>query len=241
MSNKGEFHQHLADAIRVNTARKPYYAKITNGQSKVISNLLIASEYLLLPTAHYYGVKARSFNEQGIGIVDSDFASMNDISPAETPPKYRNVASKDSLKQFYVTLKQFKAEALSDSKRADFIAIAKKAEQVLSEIKSAEESDEAHYAMSTHLVESIGISALHSVIYAKQSQQKTVPLSTKLLKSQLGAISPLIVMAEKKIQSMHQLGAGIIVNEAPHIPFVSRYHDYLEGKMTEVIRLTPEH
>lgn len=241
MSNKGEFHQHLADAIRVNTARKPYYAKITNGQSKVISNLLIASEYLLLPTAHYYGVKARTFNEQGIGIVDSDFASMNDISPPETPPKYQNVASKDSLKQFYLTLKQFKAEALRDSKRADFIAIAKKAEQVLSEIKSAEESDEAHYAMSTHLVESIGISALHSVIYAKQSQQNTVPLSTKLLKSQLGAISPLIVIAEKKIQSMHQLGAGIIVNEAPHIPFVSRYNDYLKGKMTAVIRLTPKH
>jgi len=241
MSHKGEFHQHLVDAIRVNTSRKPFYAKITNGRSKILSNLLIISEYLLLPTAHYYGVKARSFNAQGIGIVDSDFASMADVLPPETPPKYRNVASKDSLKGLYSTLKQFKVEALRDARQADFIAIAKKAEQVLTYIKSAEESAAAHYAMSTHLVESIGISALHSVIYAKQSQQKTVPLSTRLLKSQLGAISPLIVMAEKKIQSMHQLGAGIIVNEAPHIPFVSRYNDYLEGKLTEVIRLTPKH
>jgi len=241
MSNKGEFHQHLVDAIRLNTSRKPFYAKMTNGRSKILSNLLIASEYLLLPTAHYYGVKARPFNKQGIGIVDSDFASMADVLPPETPPKYCNVASKDSLRGLYSTLKQFKVEALRDARQADFIAIAKKAEQVLADIKSAEESAAAHYAMSTHLVESIGISALHSVIYAKQSQQKTVPLSARLLKSQLGAISPLIVMAEKKIQSMHQLGAGIIVNEAPHIPFVSRYNEYLEGKLTEVIRLTPKH
>lgn len=241
MSHKGEFYQHLVDAINVNRTRKPIYAKMTGGKSRIISNLLIASEYFLLPTAHYYGAKARPFNEQGIGLVDYDFASMADILPPETPPKYTNIASRDSLKQLYTALQQYKNESLKRCHEGDFITIAANTKQLLAIIKSAEESDSAHYAMSTHLTESIGISALHSVIYAKQSQNKTVPLSKRLIKTQLSAISPLITMAEKKIQSMHQLGAGIIVNEAPHIPFLSRYQAYQEGQLQSVERLTPKH
>lgn len=72
--------------------------------------------------------------------------------------------------------------------------------------------------MTRHMLESIGISACHSIDYAEESGGRTLLLSKTLVLSQVWGLA-LSLGIDAKAQACHALGAGIIENDLPHIPF----------------------
>jgi hypothetical protein len=212
------FEAHLLEAIAINEDRKVFYSERTDGQSEVLSNLLISSEYSLLPLARELDEAAAPFQEAGIPIVSADFVSMSDIAPRETPPVRRGVLT-DSIKAEAAAI----LAPLAELDPSDFQAVCDAAEQALHSLENLQEKYDVHLAMTLHMLESAAYAALNALEYEGLSDGATKELSTRLVAEQLiapsrDAIGP---MVDQMANRLHRLGIGIIVNDVPPIPFLS--------------------
>lgn len=220
----GEFVKHLADAIVVNRARKPIYAALTDGRSKRLSTALIWFERGSIPLAAWTDWRAKRFNARGIPIVKDDFVSMERIRAPETPPRYRRRASDAELATLRTLVAGYAADLGRTIAASDFDAAAAASHGALLEIERLEEAWQAHLCMSRHFVESIGLCALNAPRYAAASDGATVPLSRLLLSSQRFGLR-FVAGFDRMAQEIHALGAGMLLNDVPDIPFLERWNE----------------
>lgn len=229
----GAFYKHIADAIVINKARMPRYAALSGGRSKNLSRLLIWFEYTCVPFALWFDRKARPFNARGVPIGDDDFASMEAIKPLETPPPLRGRTSPEGWVELKALLKAYRRALSATTSAGDFMGAAAASAHFLHAIEEREKRHGAHLCMVRHFVESLGLAALNGPRFAEQTGGETIPLTRRLIQIQaLGMIS--VLWFDKLAQPVHEMGAGILLNDVPDIPFLLEYEKKTAAKLDPV-------
>ena len=222
------FDAHLAEAIELNTTRKSLYSQDSGGESDLLFNKLIQNEILLRPVAKAIDVQARPFVEDGIYIVVNDFVPM-DAKPYGTPIKdVRTMASQDrqDVRQILAALR---GECLFGLER-----IAAAASQAIVEIEALEEERNLYFAMTKHVIESLGFAALHGIQYNCQSGGLTSNLVNQLVGVQVMGIALTDISEYDELANRLQVqGLGALVNELPLIPFQAEYHLFVENAFVD--------
>lgn len=96
MSDLRPFSAHLREAIAVNRARAPRWAALTNGRTRLVSRLLVASEYATLPVAWHLERQARAAGSEALEALNRCFVPMGDLppvtraAPADAPAAVRS-------------------------------------------------------------------------------------------------------------------------------------------------------
>lgn len=221
------FAVHLKEAIEINRERKKIYSKMTETRSLALSRALIFFESCAMPAAIWIDRQAIQFNKMGIRVIEGDLVPMVPLPPADAPPLYRKRASKNILSRVKTELKKYRHSIRKDLERCDFLAIAERSFNFYQEVKKIEEEQNCHFAMTRHLVESLGFSALHAPLYAESSAQATIPLSKRFIWMQIFGLG-IGLWLDKKAQDLHAMGAGILVNDVPRIPFEEEFEKSTE-------------
>ncbi|HNY13793.1 MAG TPA: hypothetical protein PKK26_19590 [Candidatus Wallbacteria bacterium] len=233
-SGKGAFVMHMADAIKTNSDRRDYYSKKTAGVSRRVSRNLVAMERITLPIAWLVDLMALEFNKTGIPIITGDFISMSLINAPEIPPVFKNMATPDMVVELRSCIDSFKTSIKTSLEDDDFLSIGSAAYSALSKITELENSGRCHFAISKHIVESIGFFALHAIRYAEASQGKTNGLSKLFIRVQALAL-PFCHNIDTDAQKCHKLGVGILINDVPAIPFKeewkARFHSSAQHEL----------
>ncbi len=218
----GPFVKHIKEAIDLNRARAEYYSLKTGGESKAVSNRLILLEKVSLPLAAGIDLMAASFNKKTIPVVDADFVSMDGVAPAEKPPLYKNIAPAGTVLKMRLLNNALDNSVKKAVKTADFTKICEACHNYLLSVEEIERTAGCHFALSKHIGESLGFAALNAPQYAKQSDGKTIGLSKLFIRVQ-SLILPFCVAIDARAHKCHALGAGILVNDVPHIPFKEKW------------------
>lgn len=220
--NNGFYH-HLEEAIAVNISRAPVYAQMTHGKSLPISLSLIACECISSLAAFFLDAWAWKYQKRGIPVVSNDFVSMHQLLPLETPPRYQNYANKEVVQEVSDLVSHCRNEVWRLSGNRQFGESTKVSYETLKKIRCIEEEHQCHFAMSIHLIESIGLASLNAMEYVRESNGETSFLSSVLIRTQTISLL-LAVDFDRNVQKIHQLGVGIVLNDVPHIPFKTKYH-----------------
>lgn len=77
LADIGPFERHLREAIALNRERAPLYAALSHGESRRLSRLLIAAEWLLLPVARWFDREAAPYRRAGVPLLDAIFVPMS--------------------------------------------------------------------------------------------------------------------------------------------------------------------
>ncbi len=206
------FRKHILEAINLNRKRRTYYAKVTDGQTKKLSNWLIFLERFVIPIAFYFDLRARRFNQQGIGIVRDDFLAM-DVVDEKTPALYKNEMTAEVIEEIRSLIKLYAREV---SRLRELTDINDLTFDFYKKITDFESGKRVHLAMLKHLVESIWYISKNGITYAEQSQGRTTKLSRQLLKLHFIGLSSTLFL-DKAANRHHRNGVGIIVNDLPEI------------------------
>jgi len=225
---KRAFYTHLKETIRVNKDRKKVYAGLSNNRSKSLSNRLIFYESLCLPLAIHYDKKAEIFDLRGIPIIRDDFVSIDDIREAATPPVYTNGNSRKAFGEVKKILKQYKRQVKKHLVNNFFEGVCDFTLELLYLLDDIEKQYQLHFAMSKHLLESMGLNAFNAISYARQSHGETIYLSRQIVGLH-AAVLNMGLRLDRSAQKIHATGAGIIVNDVPSIPFLSKWQGFLHG------------
>lgn len=218
------FRQHLQEAVQLNRERRDIYDRLSGGRSRSLSNRLILLERLTLPVASYLDRQAKRFQDRGIPILQQDFVSMQGVRSPFAPPRWKGVASDSQAEAIQAWFSDYRKTLSRALERNDFEAIAEASYDLLGRLEEAETRTQVHWAMSKHLIESLGLAAMNASGYAARSEGETLRLSRNFLKVQsLGLLGS--VSVDRKAQGLHQLGIGIVVNDVPEIPFAARWEE----------------
>lgn len=212
------FAQHLRDAIAVNGERRGVYAGLTEGRSRRLSNLLIASERLLLPAAILLDARAKRWNRRGVGVVAADFVPMEGLPPAEQPPRYTGCAPKEAADKLRRELQELGKAVRGGAREAAYEEVQRHCRRFLAELEEEQERLGAHFAMVAHLVESVGFAAMNAPRWSEESAGETLGLSRQLILLQSLSLVP-GVSFDVMAQELHREGCGILFNDVPAIPF----------------------
>lgn len=210
--------KHVWEAIRLNVARGRGYAAITAGESRPLTRRLVLLELLCLVPLAWFDWRARKFQRRGIPIIAADFTSMTRVNPADAPIRFQGIASEGVWRKLAAELREFRAAADRAVVGAGFREVARLTSARLHSVEQREEELQCLFPMTRHLLESVGIFACHAVEYAAQSGGDTVALSKSFLRFHLRGVG-LGIDLDRRAQACHALGAGIIENDVPAIPF----------------------
>ena len=216
------FAHHLREAMKVNGERRSVYSEITEGKSRRLSGLLIASERLLLPTAMFYDARAARFNRQGIAVVAGDFVPMEGLPAATTPPVYSERAPQEEIEDVRRDLKGLRRSVRRHARTHNYAAVGEDCARALAMLSAREERLGAHFAMVVHLVESLGFAAANAPRWAAESDDATLGLSRSLVRLQAMPLANGLVF-DVMAQGLHGMGCGILVNDVPAIPFPAQH------------------
>lgn len=222
------FYNHLMEAIQINKNRKQTYADLTDNKSKSVSNRLIFYERLCLPLAKHFDKRAESFDLRGIPIIRADFVPMDDIKDADTPPVYTNTVNRDEFREVKTILKQYKRQVRKNLENTFFEGVCDFTLELLFLLDDLEQKLQAHFAMTRHLLESIGLHGYNAISYARQSGGDTVHISRQMVSLYVMALN-FGMRLDRSAQKLHAMGAGIVVNDLPSIPFLSKWLGFLHG------------
>ncbi len=223
-SASGTFVTHLTDAIRINRARREYYETKTGGVSNAVSRRLILLERASLPFAWAIDRMAEKFNKNSIPVIAGDFVSMSVINDMKTPPVFKNIAPPASVEKVRAVLSGLEKSLKKALKTEDFSAACADSYRALLALEELENAGRGHFALSKHIVESIGFAALHARAYSKLSEGGTAGLSKLFIRVQALAL-PFCAGTDAEAQKSHALGAGVLVNDVPFIAFKKEWED----------------
>lgn len=217
------FRTHLTDAIRLNTARQPFYMERTQGASRSLSEELVATERLALPIAAYFDWRGRRLEGDGVPVVSGAFVPM-DVPEADAPTQYGGKAGPGTIRAAAQLLADVGKQVRAALWLADFDAMGHACEEALVRLDEMERISGSHFAMCKHLVESLGLGALNGIACAEATGGRSTALSRDLVGIQLLALGK-APDADRRAQEFHAMGAGILVNDMPAIPFLDRWRE----------------
>ncbi|MNY10363.1 hypothetical protein D3C86_1433380 [compost metagenome] len=211
------FYQHVREAIHSNSERRAVYAKASKGASLPLSQKLITLEQLVLPLAAWFDRAAADFNRRGIPVVKGDFVAMSGVLPPQTPPRHRKQASDEDVRMLEGWLDDYHDATQGAIKRRDFKQVAALSVSLVDRIEQLEAKADSHFAMTKHLVESVGFAAAHGVQSHAASHGEADDLVARFLKVQAFGLSGAVSL-DRDAQRLHARGIGILVNDLPAIP-----------------------
>jgi len=226
----GFFEQHLRDAIVINRQRAAAYVALAGWPARLLAFLLIGSEWLTLPLARYFDRRARPFNQAGIPVVQNDFVDMADIRPQDAPPLYRSQASRAQRKQLRQALITLQRTTLPLLDKHAFSELADEVAATLRYVQTLEQQAQCHFAMTVHLLESLGLAAFNATAYVR-ADAACLPLCRQLVGIQLRLLTGGLVY-DRLAQRCHIRGAAVVLNDVPHIPFLSHWQQSRFNKGT---------
>jgi len=230
--NRGPgLYRHMRNAIDTNLARRGIYAALAGargGDSTYLSWYLVVNEALTLPVMAWYDWKAGDFVAAGIPVLAEDVIPLRP-RPIDTPPRHRGVASEAQRGEVAREVDAFTGdvEALLDAQ--DFAGVADRAWDLVRWIDARQRGWGCHFAMTRHMIATIGYGALRAVEHAEASGGETRDLSAGYLGSALlglGFAQDVDAMA----QPLHAEGSGILVNEFPGGYFRRAYRKARRGR-----------
>jgi len=109
------------------------------------------------------------------------------------------------------------------NEKDDFQGIADISYVALLEVSGLESRYQVYLPMLRHVIESIGLGALHAIHYSAMSLGETRDLSQEFMSTQILGLNELIITFDCLANEVHQLGIGVLVNDLPDIPFMGEY------------------
>ncbi|MBN8541478.1 MAG: hypothetical protein J0L82_13885 [Deltaproteobacteria bacterium] len=212
------FREHLREAIAINMARRPFYARLSNFQSNEISDRLIAGEKLAKFASylfHNFDAQAESYQEKGINIVCDEFVSMS-LTPkfkAYGPLPHPDLRRFQELDPYILGRSLVRA---IDEGYPQTVAAAK---HWISMIKK---SDARFNCMTRHLLESVGriakLAPSHIRKAAKRGVQSPAHLSDSMIAAHL-LMLPESVALDTLAAPIQSQGIQILCQDVPPIHF----------------------
>lgn len=218
MHSRNTFFRHVTDAIAVNLERRELYSKLSGGQTERISSELIAMEHAMIPLAKLLDRWAEKYHKLGIPIITDDFVSMALVKAFDAPLEFGGPPSKNIREKYRKILRVFSRQARLAIFLRKFQRTAQITQAAVEEIRQLEIEGKCHFAMTCHMLESIGLCARNSEGYRQQSRGATDALAQALLASQYLGLRPLARL-DFLAHPTQAHGIGILVNDIPPIPF----------------------
>lgn len=205
--------QHLLEAIEINKARAPRYAKLSGGKSRKISYALIAGEGLSLITSNIMDRKAKYWQNGGVPFMVHEFVPMS-----ETPDFKESFDDEEGITSVLPSIDtkgiQKKMNELHKSK--DYVALADYTTQVIADISKYPK----HHCMIRHIFESILRSANLTPMHIEKSKEKGLKSPEGncrfLLGSQINIIH-ISSLYDKWAHPLQKDGIPIIYQDVPYI------------------------
>ena len=188
------FCEHLLDAIRLNRARRPIYARQSRGRSWLLSNVLLGLEWATLPVAWAFERRATTATRKEL--LDRAFVPVHG-APAP-----------DALRRGGPSRRQSRA-----ARRVLRQVDPARCHPALRALEDLEDEHDAALAMSRHLVESIARTAHQAELLGLQDDA----FARDLVRLQLAGL-PLGVPLDRLAQRLHRRGVRILVDDLPSIP-----------------------
>ena len=204
------FYEHITESISINSERRPFYKKLTDGKSEAGFRFLIALEVLMVPSAWYWDLRTVYYQKNGIPLFDKEFVSMNrtplfDASKRISPGSCPEIPWRSFQKQ----LKDSIQSGNSDE-------VVKCSLRIIGEMKSYPD----FYPMTRHLVESI-------LRFAWFCPQRIKEAETAGLKNPKGLIFQMMnyhligfwffVEIDKATAPVHSMGIPMLTSELPDL------------------------
>ncbi len=223
------FSDHLEAAIRLNRRRRDIYDRLSGGSSRSFSNTLIALERLTLLPAKLFDAWAKNFQEKGIPVLKDDFVPITEVKSPFAPPRWRGVADDAAAERIQGWLDTYRRALAKGLDANDFAGLAQTTHTLLSRLENVETESKTHWAMTKHMIESLGMGAMNAARYSAQSGGETQRFSRAFIRLQgLGLMGS--VALDRKAQNLHARGIGILVNDIPDIPFARRWQAQTEAR-----------
>ncbi|HNX75239.1 MAG TPA: hypothetical protein PLM07_11735 [Candidatus Rifleibacterium sp.] len=219
---QGGLYEHLTEAMRCHKSRMPYYAGQTHGKSDAIFKKIAILQRLNLPVAWYIDLQARRFQRSGTPIVTADLVSMKSIFPADRPTAFKGIMTTQTLNEVRRQIKAFQKKAMRSLRFAAFYEVAAAAHELATSIRAIEKQHGAHLAMTIHMLDSVGLAALHASDYQKRTAGETDGLARQFLAMQMFPLQECLP-TDHDAQKLHAMGVGVIVNDVPEIPFLQEW------------------
>ena len=220
--------KHLVWAMALNLKRGVSYGVQSRGRSFLVSIPLIMSEFLCVFVLGLYELWGLWFNRQGINIIQGDFVPMANVNAMGTPLRFNGVASGEVCSKLTSGNALFMRTAGAATFAGDFRKVADLTHECLTEVLALEEETQSLFVMHRHILESLGLAAIHSIRYLDQSHGRTLALSKCFLLTQVYAMG-LAIFFDRAAQRCHQMHVGILENDVPYIPFLEAYASFTEG------------
>lgn len=218
--------QHVTDAIALNARRGRAYAAMTGGKSRALTRTLIVFERFCLVPLVLFDLWGRKYNRQGVPVVAADFVAMSAIKELTAPLRLNGQATATDLRSLRNGIKAYRKSVLRATARGEFQEASRLTFELLQFLHELEDRSRSLFPMTRHILESIGNAALNAVTYAAQSNGRTVRLSKTFVVAHILGLG-VTVGIDKKAQACHALGAGIVENDVPHIPFEDAWRRHL--------------
>ena len=214
---------HLRAAIRQNVARRADYRRRGGWRAHALSVTLVAHERGLLPFAALLDRQARRFQREGLPVLAADLQPM-----ALSPPPGRQLDGVRAVPRrelgwpagfAWMAARELGAALHRRGFHADqFLDVAHVVEGSLDALALLEGVFAARFALTEHVLESIGISALNGLAYAERSQGRTVALSRRFAAGQT-LLLPGAVLLDTLAGPVHARGVPLFIDDVPPVPF----------------------
>ena len=228
-------YNHLTEAMSINIKRGIEYSRKTNGRSLMVSVPLVIAEFMTLFVAVVFDIWGTYYNAKGINIISGDYISMHEAKKMNAPLRHKKVAPAHIHQELKKTVKTYQSECLAAIYAGRYWKVSELTYEMLSIVFALEAEYSCLFSMHRHILESIGFAAINGLEYARQSKGKTLTLTKWFLLIQVGGLSTLKYFDEQA-QPCHAMGAGILENDVPHIPFVKR-HQRSDAKRRRLIHV----
>lgn len=214
--------RHILEAMVINVKRGVHYARITKGRSLLLSFIMVFSELMVLAPAWLFDRWGKKYNRLGIRVIAADFISMSKAQTIDAPLRFTGSTPSGEIKDLSYQMSTYAKSATTFAREHDFRLVAAHTHHILTQVEALEVYHQALLPMARHILESIGFAAANAVKYEDQSQKRTNRLCSWMIQFQISGIA-LALPIDRMAQSCHILGAGIIENDVPPIPFHETY------------------
>lgn len=221
----------MLEAIALNRARAPRYAEVSQGRSRKVSRRLVFLEWLTaVAYARWMDWRGARWNRQGIGIVRDDFAPMDAVKAWDAPTRYQGVAEKGQVRDLRGELKTYRRTLRGLLRARDLPGAAAETARAMDAVEAREAEWGCHFAMCLHVLEQVGYALVQGVGYAEQSDGGTLRLTASFVWGCEVSLDSSLRLLDLPAQRAHALGAGVVVNDVPLIPFRAAWEAYLSAR-----------
>jgi hypothetical protein len=204
------FLNHITESISINSERRPFYRKLTEGKSEAGFRYLIALELLMIPSALFWDICASHYQRNGVPFLKDELVSMNrtpefDASKRVSPGSIPEIPWKSFQKQL--------KEAIASENPGEVVTCSAR---IIGEMKSYPD----FYPMTRHLVESILRFAWFCPKRVKEAEEKGLQnphqLIFRMMKYHLLGFW-FFVQIDKAASPVHAMGVPMLTSELPDL------------------------